>query len=352
MSVVIGGPAPYVYVCTRMRVRKSKLLPREEYLRMLNMSLPQITRLIEEMEYKKEIDELASSFDGIDLVEEALSWNLAKEFQAILAITPGILKQFTKSYLRRWDIQNVLTIIRGKKQGMSAGKIKEVVVPAGSLDVLFLDRMIAEESIERSIEMLKNLPLYSVIEREFAGAVETGSFGRLENELYRQFYADLIDEGRSGLKGGNQFLKSIQLDIDIRNIKTIFRLRGQPISAEETADIWIPGASFSVDELKRISQIETIDELVDTLRKKVKSPALVDALEGLREEKPIHEVENSLTRAQLDYMDRLSKRNPFSIYPILVYLEKKKYEVTNLRALARGKQANLPAERIENYLVI
>ncbi|MDO9539911.1 MAG: V-type ATP synthase subunit C [Methanocalculus sp.] len=352
MSVVIGGPAPYVYVCTRMRVRKSKLLPREEYLRMLNMSLPQITRLIEEMEYKREIDELAASFSGIDLVEEALSWNLAKEFQNILAITPGILKQFTKSYLRRWDIQNVLTIIRGKKQGMTAGKIKEVVVPAGSLDVQFLDRMIAEESIERSVEMLKSHSLYSVIEREYQAAAEKGSFGRLENEMYRQFYADLIAEARSGLKGGNQFLISIQLDIDIKNIKTLFRLRAHPVSSEDTSDVWIPGASFSPDELKHLSQTENIDELVDNLRKKVKSSALVEVLEGLREEKPIHEVENSLTRAQLDYMDRLSKRNPFSIYPILVYLEKKKYEVTNLRALARGKQANLPAERIENYLVI
>ena len=43
--------APYIYVCTRMRVRKAKLLPREEYMRMLNMSLPEITRIIGETEY-------------------------------------------------------------------------------------------------------------------------------------------------------------------------------------------------------------------------------------------------------------------------------------------------------------
>ncbi len=225
MSVVVRASAPYVYVCTRMRVRKSKLLPREEYQRMLNMSLPQITRHIEEMEYKKEIDELASSFSGIDLVEEALSWNLAKEYQKILEITPGILKQFTQSYLQAWDIQNVLTIIRGKNQGMPAGKIKEVIVPAGMLDVKFLDRMIAEDSVEHAIEMLKGHPLYSVVEREYADSMERGSFGKLENELYRNYYANLIEEARSGLKGGKEFLKSIQLEIDIRNIKAIFRLR-------------------------------------------------------------------------------------------------------------------------------
>lgn len=48
--------APYIYVCTRMRVRKAKLIPREEYMRMLNMSLPEITRIIQETQYKHEID--------------------------------------------------------------------------------------------------------------------------------------------------------------------------------------------------------------------------------------------------------------------------------------------------------
>ncbi len=81
--------APYIYVCTRMRVRKSKLIPREEYMRMLNMSLPEIIRVIQETEYKQEIDELSTAFKGIDLIEVALSWNLAKEYQKILEITPG-----------------------------------------------------------------------------------------------------------------------------------------------------------------------------------------------------------------------------------------------------------------------
>ena len=48
----------------------------------------------------------------------------------------------------------------------------------------------------------------------------------------------------------------------------------------------------------------------------------------------------------------MSKRNPFSVHPILVYLEKKKYEVFNLRALARGKASKLAPERISEYLVI
>ena len=181
MAGMKGISAPTIYVCTRMRVRKSKLLPREEYQRMLNMSLPEITRIIEETSYKQEIDELSTTFKGIDLIEVALSWNLAKEYQQIQEITPGTLKQFTRAYLRYWDIQNVLTILRGKSQGEKAGRIKEVLVPAGSLDKVVLDRLLAEDNPDRVIEALKGRRLYPVLAREYQVAKETGSFARMEN---------------------------------------------------------------------------------------------------------------------------------------------------------------------------
>ena len=173
--------APYVYVCTRMRVRKAKLIPREEYMRMLNMSLPEITRIIQETQYKQEIDELSTVFSGIDLIEIALTWNLAKEYQKILEITPGNLKQFTQSYLRRWDIQNILTILRGRMQGEKTGKIKEILVPAGSLDRVMLDRLLAEDNPEKIIEVLKGNRIYPVLSREYPATKESGSFSRMEN---------------------------------------------------------------------------------------------------------------------------------------------------------------------------
>ena len=343
--------APYIYVCTRMRVRKSKLIPREEYMRMLNMSLPEITRIIQETEYKDEIDELSTVFKGIDLIEVALSWNLAKEYQKILEITPGNLKQFTRSYLRRWDIQNVLTILRGKMQGEKVGKIKEILVPAGSLDRDSLDRLLAEDNPERIIEALKGNRIYVVISREYPAAKESGSFSRMENELYKQFFSEIIAEAESGIKGGNQFLDFIRFDIDIRNIKTLFRLRMDTFE-EDAREMYIAGGVLSAADFTNLNTLRDQAEFIDQLKEKIRNNLLISLLDELKSEKVIHDVESRLTRVQLEQMERLSKRNPFSIHPILVYLEKKKYEVFNLRALARGKESKLPSERIAEYLVV
>jgi V/A-type H+-transporting ATPase subunit C len=334
-----------------MRVRKATLLPREEYLRMLNMSLPEITRIIEETAYKQEIDELGTVFKGIDLIEVALSWNLAKEYQKIQEITPGALKQFTQDYLRRWDIQNLITILRGKMHGEKPGRIKEILVPAGSLDRKVLDRMLAEDSIDRIVDMLKGHRLYLVIAREFPAAKESGSLSRMENELYKQFYAGIIADAESGIRGGDLFLDFIRLDINITNAKTLFRLRAAGFE-EDAREMYIPGGDLSAADFSALNAIRDQGEFIDVLKAKIRHKVLLALLDEMRGEPAAGDMEVRLTRVQLEQMEQSSKRYPFSIYPILVYLEKKKYEVFNLRALARGKESKLPSERIEKYLVM
>ncbi|HOB58788.1 MAG TPA: V-type ATP synthase subunit C [Methanoregulaceae archaeon] len=352
MADISAGPAPYVYVCTRLRVRKAKLIPREDYLRLLNMSIPEITRFIEETQYKREIDELASSFHGIDLIELALSWNLAKEYQSIQDITPGVLKRFTQSYLRKWDIQNILTILRGKTQGMKPGKIREILVPAGEMDRVFLDRLVKEETPERILEALKGQSVYPAIAAGFSTAVSEGSFARIENELYKQFYENLLSEATSGFKGGKQFLEYIMLDIDITNIRNMFRLRADTLH-EDARSMMIPGGTFSTDAFQHLISIEESKEFIDTLKSKVHVKPLIMLLEEMSGgEKSLREIEIDLIKVQLAQMESLSKLNPFSIHPILTYLEKKKYEIFNLRAIARGKEVNLPTDRIRSYLVM
>jgi len=346
------GAAPYIYICTRMRVRKTTLLPKEEYMRMLNMNLPEITRLIGETDYKQEIDELGTTFKGIDLIEVALSWNLAKEYQKIQEITPGTLKQFTRAYLRRWDIQNVLTILKGRLQGAKTGKIKEILIPAGSLDRVVLDRLLAEESLDKIVEMLKGYRMYpQVFAREYPLSKESGSFSQLENELYKQFYSEIIAEAESGIKGGKLFLDFIRLEIDIKNVKTLFRLRADTFE-EDARAMYIQGGTLSAADFVTLNTMKDQNEFIDTLKGKIRQKSIIALLDELRSEKAIRDVESRLTRVQLDQMERMSKRNPISIHPILVYLERKKYEVFNLRALARGKESKLPSEKIAEYLVV
>jgi V/A-type H+-transporting ATPase subunit C len=320
---------------------------------MLNMELSEIIRFIGETGYKKEIGELSTLCAGadIDLIEMALSWNMAKEFHKILEIVPEGLHGFTSAYLRRWDFQNVINILRGKSQGMKAGKIKEVLIPAGDLDREFLDRLIAEDSVEKVVASLSGVRFSHIIEGVFAAGITDESLMTLENELIKNYYEDLAIVAGSGVKGGAIFLDWLRMEIDFKNIQNLFRLR----EYKEKGDIlslMIPRGGIPVADLVRLNGIEDRKEFIDALRGKAIHEPLQAALEEFRKERPIHEIEITLTRVLLRQMAFQSKMHPFSIYPILTYLEEKRNEVANLRTIARGKKVNLPAEEIKRYLVI
>jgi len=72
----------------------------------------------------------------------------------------------------------------------------------------------------------------------------------------------------------------------------------------------------------------------------------------MQKKSPVHPMEIAVTRVMLDQMEGLSKRHPFSVLPILVYFERKRHEIANMRAIARGKQAQLTDFTIARYLVI
>ena len=74
----------YSYTNTRVRVMKSKLIDSSEYSKLMKMSLDQIARYLQETEYKKEIDEMGTTYEEANLIEYALNRNLANSFKKIL----------------------------------------------------------------------------------------------------------------------------------------------------------------------------------------------------------------------------------------------------------------------------
>src|SRR5271157_1000780 len=101
--------ARYAYGTARVHAMKVKLFPKETYTKLLVMALPEITRFIEESEYKAEVDELARMYVGIDLVEFAIHLNMARTFTKLIEMTTGEPHFLVIEYLRRWDIWNIKT---------------------------------------------------------------------------------------------------------------------------------------------------------------------------------------------------------------------------------------------------
>src|SRR5512136_2810707 len=101
---VFSGSGNYPYACSRVKARGANLIKRDDYLKLVNMSLEEVSEFIWQSQYKQEVESLAAQFSGADLVERATYRNLAASYKKVLGFCQGELRDVVLGYVRRIDI--------------------------------------------------------------------------------------------------------------------------------------------------------------------------------------------------------------------------------------------------------
>lgn len=346
MSSKYKGSSNYAYLATRVRAMKSKLLPRETYPRLMNMGISAITRLIEETEYKQDIDELARTYSGVDLIEHGLNRNLAETFTKLIKISEGEPNYLIIEYLKNYDVWNIKTILRGKYYNASPNEIKEDLVSAGQLNYTFLSELAGKESYIEVILALEGTEYHPIL-KEY----DETNLPDIENKLDKVYYNGLFNViGESKSKDRKLFARFIRTEIDIKNINTLFRLKKAGVNQDEIVDLIIDGGlELSVNNINRLLPL-SYDDFIQALGKYSFWDSISDAVNS--DNGSLINVETQLKKHSLKYASSFSHVYPLSIVPIMDYIISKRNEVNNLRIIARGKVANLNDDIIMNQLVI
>ncbi|MCX8172331.1 MAG: V-type ATP synthase subunit C [Archaeoglobaceae archaeon] len=327
----------YAYIVARTKVMKGKLLKPEDFRKLLNMNFEEILRFLEETEYKKEIDEMAYKYTGPKLLDYALFSNLAKTYRKIYTVSFGDAKAMIGQYLRRWDVWNLINILRGKNANLPAEVIGETLVPAGEFDENYLRSLISKE-IDEIVKELEGTIYYEVLSK-----IGSAPMNIIEDELWKAYYKELISIKANDFES-KIFLHFIKMEVDLRNIKTLLRLKSEGATVEEIIARIAPGGyELTEDEVRKLATM-SFDEMVKSLEGfwfwKVSS---VDDL---------GKAEIELDRIWIEAIAKRASSFPLSILPVLQYMVLKKVEVDDLRILGWGKWHGLPNEEIEKEMVI
>jgi V/A-type H+/Na+-transporting ATPase subunit C len=338
------GTSNYPYAVTRVRAMKSKLLPKESYPRLLNMGIDEITRFIQESEYKNDVDELAMKYSGGDLAEHALNRNLALTYDKLVRITLGELNYLIVAYLKKYDIWNIKTLLRGKIYNASAEDIQESLIAAGEFTYTSMSELAAKATYQEVVEALKSSEYYPLLQK-FDGT----NLAYIENELDKMYYSSLFEAiGKPRTKDRKLFLRVIKLEVDVKNLGTLFRLKKAGIQQlDEVMPLMIEGGlELKLEKLATLPYDEFVNELQRT--------QYWDAISGVTDPNmaSLTPLESKLTRYYLESSSILSHVSPISVLPILDYIIHKNNEVTNLRIVFRGKEGGLSDELIKDQLVV
>ncbi len=337
--MISRSKATWAYIVARTKVMKSRLLKADDFRKLLNMNFDEIIRFLEETEYKKEIDEMGYKYTGPRLLDYALFANLAKTYRKILQVSFGEAKFLIGEYLKRWDIWNVINILRGKNAGIDPEIIEETLVPAGEIGEEQLKSLVVKD-IEEIVKEFEGTPYYEALSK-----IGTAPMNVVEDELYKIYYRKLVEISPREFET-KLFVNFIRMEVDIKNIKTILRLKMDGAEIDEIMERIIPGGfEITEDEARKLAAMP-LDELLKSLEGYWFWKGMEVELKGLAE------VEVEFDKMWIKTIAKRASNYPLSVLPVLQYIVLKKVEVDDLRVLGWGKWQGLPNEEIERQMVI
>ena len=338
-----GKQVQYAYITGRVRAMETRLLSEDAYSRMIGMDTPEIIRYLKESQYSDEIDALSKDYSGIDLIEHATFANLAKTCRKLLRVSTGEPSFLIREYLRHWDIWNIKTLLRSKFYGAREAEIVKYLVPAGELSEDRLSKLVKKETVQEIIAAFDGT-YYSSALAQYDGE----SLERVENALDKLYYFRMEHALSGTLSAGSSLmLKYIRMEIDTRNLITLFRMNRTGIEASVVQENLIPGGKLN-EKLSHMAG-QNFSEFLRGLESYPFWPSISDIAKP--DISAISRVEVRLKSYHIRHALSILSYYPLSISPVLGYIVRKENEVANIRKVARGKEAGLPVELIREMVV-
>jgi len=339
----------YPYVTARVKAKRGLLLPEATYGRLLQMGIPEIARFLGEGEYKAEMIALGARYAGVDLIEMAVSRNLAKTYNQLYEFSEGQLRTMIARYLDRYDLQNVKTIVRSKTYGASPGEVEEDLVPAGSYSAEFLAKLVDAKSLDEVFAELELTIYDQALDVLGLGPSAVTNWAEWEDLVSKLYYQDLLASIPPSTEANRLMRAFVQREIDILNLKTLLRVWSAGAAFDR--DIFLPGGlETEPEEFEELVRLE-----FPALRQRLEAYSYYEEIAADLEKVKATGVGVLLRKVEklhLKQAARYAHLHPLSILPVLDFVVRKDREVQNIRLIARGKESGLSNEVIKDLLVV
>ncbi len=350
---LFGNKGNYAYACTRVKAKKRFLLSKDTYSKLLVMDVHEIGRFLGETQYGEEMTKYTSRYSGANLVEVSVTRNLATTYSNILSFTTGHLREMVGDYLRRWDMFNVKTVLRGKTTNVVDEEILDTLVPAGAFSESYLRSLVAMGSVQEIMDALVQEPSLAITPELAREVVDSKRLAKLEDYLDMNFYYDLLKVAKATDRADALFRDFIRHEVDVTNLKLLLKLKAERIPEDRIAKYLIPGGmEFTMDRLRLMVQSEGMAAMVEAIEKFSMHEEMKPAIERFKSGQKLSDITIALDKALIGRSEKFAHFYPLSVLPIINYMIRKKVEVDNIRIIARGKQSGLSTKVMEELLVV
>jgi V/A-type H+-transporting ATPase subunit C len=345
---LVLGKYPYTYA--RVSVMRSFLLRKEDYHKLIKMNINEMISYLESSQYKKEIDELAVSCKGVQLMDLALNRNIANTWTKLKRISPPILRALISFYLLRVDLWNLKTIIRAKYTKLDPAQLQAMVLPSGFLTEKKLAELIKKDSVE---DVVKSAGIISY--NYFAYAVEkfreTKSVVDIENALDRFYYSTMGEFSKRLPNEGRLFREFLESELEITTIINVLRLKRAHTPVRDIFNyVTLPKDRSAV--IRGMISAQTTEDAAKLLEQSRFKAVAENGVKEFLASKSLIPLEVDLFKHLLKRSVLLIHQHPLTVDVILGYMFAKELEVRNLKLLLKVKQLGLGEQFAEQQMIM
>lgn len=337
----------YGYINARVRAMKSRLLSRETLYELLAArDLAAFADTLGSTDFGKDLGEAFSRASGLSAVEESLRRNLCRTSAKLLTFADGRAGELLGVILERWDLENIKAVLRGKHTRLSKSDILSGVVPAGRLDEARISELAEAEDAKAVADMLAtwHSPFARPLTKALSAYAQDNSLANLELALDRFYVSAGLETVKKGDRNAALIRGILKGQIDVLNLGTALRLRGEALEEGPLVSYWMPGGEKILE--RNFLALARAESFIQAL---ALAPPSLHLLEKPEDEAAF---ERALFRAFALRCARLYRGDPLAINIPVGYLGMKTIEVTNLRLIARGKAYGLSQAELEKELLL
>ncbi len=217
----------YGYFNARLRGMKTSLLTGGDYEAMLKSSgVRHLMEIVHRTGLKPDLDKALIRYQGIEALEEAFKADFIHACRKVLDITEGRQRRLVRILLRRWDVFNIKSLLRGKHAEMTPPEISGALVPAGELDDLALRELAGQPGVKEVVDLLAtwDFSLADPLVENLDGYYHDHSLVRLESGLDKAYFEESLRATRGPGRNRRLVNTLLRSEIDIVNVMGKIRL--------------------------------------------------------------------------------------------------------------------------------
>jgi V/A-type H+-transporting ATPase subunit C len=342
------------YANARIRAMRTRLLKDAQYEDL--MASEDVRDIIESLsatEYSEDLERELLHGRTAEQVDEALKDNLVRTHKQVLDFLNPKSQQLLEALLAKWDLFNIKTILRAKHNELGMDKIRDSVMPAGSLTQVEIEALAKQEDIGAVVDTLAmwGVMYASPLRAAFGRYIETNNLSELELAADRA-YAAWAEKELSGRGENKKVARDILgTQIDVLNLLSIFRLINAEVPVEDARHFYLPGGKHITQSMYgKLVGVSDVDEVINQLKATPYSPVLDEAALRYLERGSLSTFERAL---EMEFMRRAraAGRDIDGIGVSIAYLLMKLNEITNLRIIVKGKEVGMPPDRVREELI-